>query len=152
MNYEKRYTDAVGNYEIYFIYDDGREQRVSDIQDLYQAWLADGNTPTEIEYVEPSPPPIPSIEEQQRMLEQACRRYQDQYFSDSDRNLMLLKAVTELTPKAVAMREWFSVLWQIDYQARLAGINEETMVDIDFSGHGIPPYGILETIGEEIVA
>jgi hypothetical protein len=60
--YNKVYTDAVGNFEIVYVYPDGREQVVDTNQDLYLEWLALGNTPTEIPYVPPVPP-TPPVEE-----------------------------------------------------------------------------------------
>ena len=54
MTYKKHYTDENGSYEIIMYYDDGRTQVVSETQDLYQDWLAEGNTPEEVPYVPPT--------------------------------------------------------------------------------------------------
>lgn len=40
-------------YDIVLAYDDGREQAVSENQDLYLQWLANGNQPEVIPYVAP---------------------------------------------------------------------------------------------------
>ena len=64
MTYKLRETDAQGTAVPVLVYDDGREQVVDPQQDLYLAWLAEGNTPDTIAYVAPEPyvPSPPSAE------------------------------------------------------------------------------------------
>ena len=54
MTYKKHYTDENGSYEIVLYYDDGTTQVVDETQDLYQAWLAEGNVPEEVPYAPPT--------------------------------------------------------------------------------------------------
>lgn len=51
--YHKKFKDKAGNFDIVLIYPDGREQTVSEDQDLYHQWLAEGNLPAEIPYTAP---------------------------------------------------------------------------------------------------
>jgi hypothetical protein len=61
-SYNKVYTDAEGNFEIVYVYPDGREQVVDQNQDLYLEWISLGNSPIEIPYVPPVPP-TPFVED-----------------------------------------------------------------------------------------
>ena len=64
MNYKKVNTnEAHTEYNIVLVYDNGKEQIVSKSQDLYTAWLAQGNTPEEVAYVAPEPSPEPPVKE-----------------------------------------------------------------------------------------
>lgn len=56
MPYEKRYISATGDFEIWQIYDDGRERRVTNYE--FRADY-DPNTVIEIPYIAPPPPPEP---------------------------------------------------------------------------------------------
>jgi hypothetical protein len=147
MNYEKRYTDEAGNYDIYMIYDDGREQKVSESQDLFQDWLNAGHFPDEIAYTPPEPPPVPSVEEQVRMLHAAFKSYQSDKMDDLESSLNYM-AMDKGSTKAAANVQWIENLWN-DKKTREAGINSSEKVDTDFSPHGLPPYSLLE-IKEEV--
>ena len=59
MTYRKHLT--ADSYRMVLVYDDGREQEVSNDQDLLLQWLAAGNVPEEVPYVAPPPAtPIPT--------------------------------------------------------------------------------------------
>lgn len=58
--YELRYHGPEpADFHVYRLYPNGRRQKVSEQQDLYQAWLAAGNSPTVVAYTPPAEPPAP---------------------------------------------------------------------------------------------
>ena len=67
MSYKKKFIDDNGDYVVYYYYDDGRVQQVSRTQDLYLAWLAEGNEPEEIPYIPQAPL---SYEQKQNIVKQ----------------------------------------------------------------------------------
>lgn len=69
--FKKHIIDSEGNYKIgYYPESTGNEFQkfVSEIQDLYVAWLAEPNTPEEIPYVPPVPH-VPTLEELQEEVQ-----------------------------------------------------------------------------------
>jgi hypothetical protein len=61
-NYQKVFIDAAGKYKIKYIPAKGKPQFVNENQDLFQAWLNDGNSPEEIPFVASPPAPPASLE------------------------------------------------------------------------------------------
>jgi hypothetical protein len=61
-SFKRVFTDNVGTYYVVYVYPNGQEQVVDNNQDLYLEWIALGNVPVDVPYVEPTPEP-PFVEE-----------------------------------------------------------------------------------------
>lgn len=149
MLYEKRYTDESGNYEIWYCPENGTSKQVSELQDLYTAWLTEGNEPEEVAYVAPEVV-IPSTEQQIAALWTACKNYQQSRIDDAGIAVMYRK-LDAGGAKAEANINWVLSLWN-DYYIRREAVNSEADSDYDFSNNGELPYDFYEAYAEEISA
>lgn len=148
MGYKKVYTNAEHTaHKLVQVYDDGREQEVSETQDLYIAWLAEGNTPEEVAYVAPIVV-IPDTDAQTARLWSECKSYQQSRLDDAGYSEMRFKALDGGT-KAAAIVAWVIALWQ-DYYTRKSAVTSSTDSDYDFSNNGELPYGFYEAYAEEV--
>jgi hypothetical protein len=147
MNYEKRYINDNNDYHIYFIYDDGREQKVLENQDLYQAWLTEGNTPTEIPYVAPEII-IPSVEKQKLNLYESYITYRRNQIDDAGLAVIVIKSNNDSNKvKSKADKDYFEILWQ-DYKTRYNAVTDEIDSNYDFSNNGNMPYTFEDIYNE----
>lgn len=71
--YVRRFTNAQGAYQIDQIRDDGMIRKVDENHGGYLQWLAQGNVPEEVGYIEPPAPDPqqPSLAERVDAAEQA---------------------------------------------------------------------------------
>ena len=59
MEYQKKCINESGDYVIIQLYDNGTMRVVPETRPAYLEWLAEGNTPTEIDYL---PVPLPDLD------------------------------------------------------------------------------------------
>lgn len=148
MSYKKVYTnEEQTEYKIVLVYDSGKEQKVSENQDLYIAWLAEGNTPEVVAYVAPTVV-IPETEAQRARLWSECKSYQQSRIDDAGIAVMYRKA-DEGGTKAAAIIAWVKTLWN-DYYTRKNAVSSEVEANYDFSNNGELTYSFYEAYAEEI--